>query len=295
MESSLKVLFAGCGDIGLRSIEQLGASNAWQALAMRRQPQLLPDGIDGMAGDIRDSHHLATILEQRSIDAVVVSLSPDEMSDEGYRSTYVEGAESIARAIELSRRSPALVAWVSSTGVYGQCLGEWVDESSEILPTSFRGRRLLEAERIVSRLAVPSVVIRFSGIYGPGRGRLIRQVKRGDIVSENPVHWTNRIHAEDCAGTIVHLLGRFFSGGRLESLYLATDHLPAPAHEVQSWLAGELGLPGKTSDMDNSAAASGKKSKAGNRRCRNQRLRQSGYEFRYPTFREGYRALLAAE
>ncbi len=295
MESSLKVLFVGCGDIAVRSIEQLGASNTWQALAMRRQPQLLPTGIDGVAGDVRDSVHLSTVLDQHSIDAMVVTLSPDQMSDEGYYSTYVEGAKSIVKAIGLSGRRPALVLWVSSTGVYGQCQGEWVDESSAVEPSSFRGKRLLEAESIVHGLNVPSVVVRFSGIYGPGRERLIRQVKSGEIVSETPCHWTNRIHSEDCAGTIVHLLGQFCSGAELQNLYVATDNLPAPAYEVQHWLANELGLPQEAGSAGNMTEAGSNKSKAGNRRCRNQRLRQNGFEFRYPTFREGYRALLSVE
>jgi nucleoside-diphosphate-sugar epimerase len=299
-ESSLKVLFAGCGDIALRTIQQLrhksgGMENrgmAWQPLAMRRHPRSLPADIASVAGDVRDARQLISILDGAPIDAMVVTLSPDQMSDEGYRSTYVAAATAIAEAIERCLQPPKLVLWVSSTGVYGQSQGEWVDELSVVNPGSFRGKRLLEAEDIIHHLPVSSVVVRFSGIYGPGRDRLINKVKNGDIAPEIPVHWTNRIHAEDCAGVIAHLLTQFFSGAAVDDLYVATDNLPVPAHEVQSWLASELGISTGSGPVRQAEAVGSDSARPGNRRCKNQRLRQSGYAFIYPTFREGYRALL---
>lgn len=311
MENSLKVLFVGCGDIGMRAIHQLqhlGVASVagidWKPLAMRRHPEALPADIDTLTGDVRDVEGLAGILNEHCVDAMVVTLSPDEITDEGYRNTYVEAAQAIALAIGKAQRSPRLVLWVSSTGVYGQCNGEWVDEASETMPTSFRGKRLVEAENKIASLSVPSVVIRFSGIYGPGRSRLINKVKNGDIAPDVPLQWTNRIHTDDCAGVIAHLLTLFFTGKQLEQVYLATDNQPVSAHEVQSWLASELGVkheenaPKKTGQQTTGLLGKtigkriGKKAAPGNRRCNNQRLVQSGYVFRYPTFQEGYRSLI---
>ena len=304
MESSLKILFAGCGDIGLRTITKLQAVDSdpmWQVLAMRRNQAKLPKGIDSVVGDVRDSDGLWKLLEDKGIYALVVTLTPSDMSDEGYRDSYVMAAQSIKAAVEKCSQPPSLIIWVSSTGVYGQSEGEWVDELAEASPTSFRGKRLLEAERIIDSLSVASVVVRFSGIYGPGRNRLINQVKRGELASELPVTWTNRIHAEDCAGVIAYLLGKFSRGKCLEKGYIATDNEPVPAHEMQHWLANEMGLePGdnsKGSEYSSSKNNSSEitqpiKPRAGSRRCSNQRLLKSGYEFLYPTYREGYRALL---
>jgi nucleoside-diphosphate-sugar epimerase len=299
MESSLKILFAGCGDIGLRTItklQEMDSEPVWQVLAMRRNLAKLPINIDSVAGDVRDSDGLWALLEDKGIYALVVTLTPGGMNDEGYRDSYVMAAQSIKTAVEKCSRPPSLIIWVSSTGVYGQSDGEWVGELAEASPTSFRGKRLLEAESIIDSLSVASVVVRFSGIYGPGRNRLISQVKRGELAPELPVTWTNRIHAEDCAGVIAHLLRKFSCGESLEKSYIATDNQPVPAHEVQQWLANEIGLESganyvasehRSSDMTQSI-----KPRAGSRRCSNQRLLESGYEFLYPTYREGYRALL---
>ena len=292
MESSLKVLFAGCGDIGLRTIRRLQSHQetfVWQALAMRRHIGGLPSDVEAVAGDFRDADGLVRLLDSSRIDALVITLTPDHMSDGGYRDSYVAGAQAVQLAIAQTTQPPSLVVWVSSSGVYGQSSGEWVDELTETSPTSFRGKRLLEAEKIIDDLPIASVVVRFSGIYGPGRSGLINQVRRGSIVSSEPVHWTNRVHSEDCAGIIAHLLDRYCRGESLEALYLATDNEPVPAYEIQSWLAGQLGV-------DVGADSSGQEAQAaprpGNRRCSNRRLRDSGYQFLFPTFREGYQAVL---
>ncbi|MDX2348980.1 MAG: sugar nucleotide-binding protein [Porticoccus sp.] len=286
-KSLLKVLFIGCGDIGVRTIQRLECSQdglVWQALAMRRHPERLSPNISSVAVDLKDTEALAGLLASRCFDAIVVTLTADQMTDQGYVDTYVAGAQALQSAIVQSGQSPGLVIWVSSTGVYHQSNGEWVDELSETNPSSFRGKRLLEAEQVIQQLAAPSVVVRFSGIYGPGRSRLISQVRQGAIAAAVPVHWTNRIHSEDCAGVLTHLLNRCGQGEALENLYLATDNEPAPAHEMQRWLAEQVGVePLETSEAR----------RMGNRRCSNQRLRTSGYLFCYPTYREGYGALLA--
>ena len=166
-------------------------------------------------------------------------------------------------------------------------------------PRSFRGKRLVQAEQLVSSLSksravdpnssIKSTVIRFSGIYGPGRNRLINQIRQGNIAPKDPVAWTNRIHSEDCAGVIVHLLEQHSQGKPLGSLYLATDDEPASAHKMQNWLAGELELNFSAKDKDKKNKQTGIFS---NRRCSNKLLKKSGYKFLFPTFREGYRLLL---
>ena len=301
MESSLKVLFAGCGDIAVRAIAQLNnlqSDSDWQTLGMRRNVAKLPAGIDAIAGDIRDRAYLQDLLATQNIDVLVVTLTPNQMSDEGYRDSYVVAAQSIESAVKACRQPPGLIVWVSSTGVYGQNSGEWVNESTETNPVSFRGKRLLEAENIISSLPIESVIVRFSGIYGPGRNRLINQIKKGEPVSEQPVSWTNRIHSEDCAGVIVHLLERFSRSEHLYPCYIGTDDEPVPAYEMRRWLAAEIGVqfnnvnqvePGGESHSSSDASSATDNS---GRQCSNQRLRDSGYEFLYPTYREGYRALL---
>jgi nucleoside-diphosphate-sugar epimerase len=161
-----------------------------------------------------------------------------------------------------------------------------VDETSETLPREFSGRRLLEGEELLVRGPFAATVVRMAGIYGPGRTRLIHQVRRGEAVCQTPEpRYTNRIHRDDCAGVLQHLM-RLSSP---EALYLGVDNEPADQAEVLRWLARQLGSPSPRSE---SRMPSGRESQS-NKRCRNSRLLQSGYSFRYPTFREGYKAMLA--
>jgi nucleoside-diphosphate-sugar epimerase len=141
---------------------------------------------------------------------------------------------------------------------------------------------VLEGEGIVRGAAVPHrVVLRLGGIYGPGRTRLVDRVRRGEATCPPEPTWTNRIHRDDAAGAIRHLLAL----DDPEEVYLGVDTDPAERCEVLTWLAERLGAP---------APRPGPASRRGNKRVSSARLQASGYRFRYPTFREGYGAMLDA-
>lgn len=301
----MKILFIGCGDIGLRAIRALPSGSlkfAWQAQAMRRNPLALPADIDAIRGDLCNTGDLLAVLDKSNVDAIVITLTPDHMSDQGYLDSYVAGARALKLALSKTENPPRLVVWASSSGVYSQTNGEWVDELSEVIPISFRGKRLLEAEKIIGSLStepllcngrpIKPLVVRFSGIYGPGRNRLIHQIKQGKIAAKEPTVWTNRIHSEDCARVIVHLLTRYAQNKPLESLYLATDDEPVSAHEMQHWLAKQMGvcILGDSDNKKNRQSAG-----LSNRRCSNKLLTKTGYKLAFPSFREGYLSLLKNE
>ena len=173
----------------------------------------------------------------------------------------------------------------TSTGVYAQSRGEWVDEESPTEPEHFSGKRLLEAEALLASSPFRGVALRLAGIYGPRRTRLIDRVRKGQAVIARVPRYTNRIHREDCAGAIDHIL-------ELEDpapCYVGVDDEPAEEAVVLRWLAGALGAP------EPRVAGRGEESarRGGNKRCRNDRLVASGYRFQFPTFREGYAATLA--
>jgi nucleoside-diphosphate-sugar epimerase len=174
--------------------------------------------------------------------------------------------------------------FASSTAVYAQSAGEWVDEASQTAPREFRGRILLEAEELVRTGPFPATVLRLGGIYGPSRTRLLDELRTGRARFV-PGRFTNRIHRDDAAGALEHL-------ARLpapEDVYLGVDCDPAEERTVYAWLAERLGAP---SPRAAEAEPSGRR--VGSKRCRNARLLAAGYRFRHPTFREGYAALLGA-
>jgi nucleoside-diphosphate-sugar epimerase len=221
------------------------------------------------------------------IDAVFYMASPGGPDDGYYRAAYVDGLSNLLAVLDRRGERPKRIFLVSSTAVYAQDDGSWVDESSPTEPTHFSGKRLLEAEELLRSCPFAATIIRFGGIYGPRRVRLIENVRAGRAVyRKSPPQWTNRIHRDDCAGVLQHLM-------RLErpaSVYLGVDCEPAEDGAVLRWLAGVLGAP--TPRAVRAGDPGLRSMRGGNKRCRNDRLVESGYRFRYPTFREGYRAVI---
>ena len=217
---------------------------------------------------------------------IVYCVSADGFTEESYRDAYVTGLANVIAAAAKGRARR--LVFVSSTGVFGQDDGSVVDESSPALPKGFSGRTLLEGEALLAGAPFEATAIRFSGIYGPGRDRLIRMVRSGSPVSaKSRAAITNRIHRDDCARAIVHLAGQ----PAVQPLYLGSDEAPTPMGEILDWIAARLGLPPPPVGEDNTQVLQ----RGGNKRISSARLRGEGFRFLHPTYREGFGAILAAE
>ena len=272
-----RILIAGCGDLGTE-LGRLLAEQGHTVFGLRRNPPSGTSPIQWFRADLTVTETLTDL--PGDLDLVFYLATPGAYEDEAYRRAYVQGLSNVLA--RLSATPPRRVIFVSSTAVYGQDDGSWVDESSPTRPTKFSGRRVLEAEEVLRASPIPGTVVRFGGIYGPGRTRMLRKVRAGDPVMDDPPWYTNRIHREDCVGVLEHVAGL----AAPDDLYLAVDNAPCTQAELTDWLCDELGLPRPP------RTSGGVKS---NKRCRNDRLRASGYRFRYPTYREGYRALIESE
>lgn len=272
-----RILIAGCGDVGSAlGLELIAAGHFVQGL--RRTINQLPAGIHGIAADLTDPTTLAGRLP--ACDILLYSAAASQHDEAGYRAAYVEGLRNVLEALPAR---PRHLFFTSSSGVYHQADDGWVDELSPVQPERFSGKVMLEAERLAHDSGMAATVVRFSGIYGPGRNHLINQVRSGVAAPASPVHYSNRIHRDDCAGILAHLVDRALRGESLEPLYLASDDEPAPLHEVMEWLAQQLGIE---------IRARRPIRRGGSKRCSNARLKASGYRFRYPDFRAGYGAIL---
>lgn len=275
-----KLLIIGCGDIGQRLAQQL-ALDSYQITGLRRHPPKDLPSLQYRACDATQAEQLSAILGSEQFSVIVISMTPAERSDAGYESAYVQTCRNLVTGLTHQQRQPRLILFVSSTAVYGQNDGNWVDEASPTVPEGFSGKRLLEAEQVIRQSGFVHCIVRFSGIYGPGRNRLIEQVKQ-QRASASP-HYTNRIHADDCAGVLAHLI-KLSCTQKLAPVYLATDSAPTPMIEVVSWIAGQLGRE--------DFLAPDAVNERGNKRISNQRLLASGYSLRYPDFRTGYAELI---
>jgi nucleoside-diphosphate-sugar epimerase len=280
MQQQEKLLILGCGDIGQR-LAQCLPQDAYEVTGLRRNPPEDLPFLRYQACDVTNAEELAEVLKQ-GFAVIVISMTPSERSDSGYERAYVKTCRNLVGILGTQSLKPRLLIFVSSTAVYGQLDGGWVDESSPTEPEGFSGQRLLEAEGIIQNSGYPNTIVRFSGIYGPNRNRLIEQVKQKRASAST--HFTNRIHADDCARSLAHLIELSRKGEKLHSVYLATDSAPAPMLEVVTWLAKQMGV---TEFLSEAAT-----NERGNKRCSNQRLLDSGFVFRYPSFKDGYAELI---
>ncbi|GAA0789522.1 SDR family oxidoreductase [Marinobacterium sediminicola] len=271
-----RVLIAGCGDIGTQLGLRLSATGA-QVFGLRRTINQLPDSIHGIAADLSNP---ASLVNLPACDYLFYTAAAKSADPEVYRATYVDGLRHLLEALP---DAPRHLFLASSTGVYHQHEHDWVDEQSPVQPDNERGRILLASEQLALNSGIPATVVRFSGIYGPGRTHLQRQVQAGIAAPAEPLHYSNRIHRDDCVGVLMHLLQRAEDGMTLKPLYLASDDAPTPIHEVMEWLAKQMGVKIKTRQPVR---------RGGSKRCSNRRLKASGYRFLYPDYRSGYASLL---
>ena len=273
------VLIAGAGYVGLALADILLAAGH-RVTGLRRAPPVAAGGLSWLAADATRPETLRDLPDD--LDAVVCALSPDGRNEDAYRRTYVEGTGNVAAALP-DRPLPFLL--VSSTGVYGEDGGAWVDEDTPPAPATATGRVLLEAEDGLLAARPGATVVRFSGIYGPGRTWLIDRVRAGRPVQADPPSYTNRIHRDDGARVLAWLLSRRLAGEDLPARLLASDDDPAPLAEVTAHIAELLDVPAPPAAPPDPEAGS-------NKRCRNARLRNLGYTFLFPSYREGYEDML---
>jgi len=287
-----KLLLLGCGDIAIR-LANILSNTEMKCYGMRRDISKLPGNIEGIQQDFTSLRGFNRQLE-KGFDVVVITLVPSERSEEAYRKMYVESLEAMVRSLESTTISPKFVLFVSSTSVYAQNKGEWISELSPTSPVTYSGQCIQSAETCILSSRLSSTVVRFSGIYGPGRRRLIQQVIDGDR-GENDNGFSNRIHADDCAEVLGHLIKKHLNDQTLEKIYLATDCQPVKTKQVKQWLAGTMGLEASSSQSLKKSRKGNSSISGINKRCSNKRLLDSGFKFSHPTYKDGYTCLLAEE
>lgn len=255
----MTVTIAGCGDLGIETGLRFAAVGH-RVVGLRRRAELVPSPIVGRAADLRRS--VPTIDPDTSV--LVVALAAGSRDVEEYRATYVDGLRNVLDGVDASGASPRVLL-VSSTSATGG---------------SATGDVLLEAEALLRSRVTDAAVVRMSGIYGPGRTRLVDQVRNG--AASDGSRMTNRIHRDDAAAALVHLAAL----DDLPPLVIGTDDEPVRLEEVYRFLAASLGV-----SLEVAPAAT----PGGGVPLSNAVLRSTGFAFTYPTYREGYRAVVAGE
>jgi nucleoside-diphosphate-sugar epimerase len=282
----MRVLIVGCGYVGLPlGVELVRRGHEVFGLHRSAGDSLKSVGITPLAADITRPGTLARL--PRDFDWVVNCSATGGGSVEDYRQLYLLGTRNLVEW--LAPGAPRYV-YTSSTGVYGQNDGALVDETSPTEPASETAKVLVETEQTllaaVRERNFPAINLRAAGIYGPGRGYLLKQFLRGEARLEGAgSRMLNMIHLEDLIGAIIAVLER----GRAGEIYNAVDDEPVSQLEVFKWLAAKLGQPLPPTVPEDAAAP--RKRGLTNKRISNQKLKtELGYAFKFPNYRSGYTA-----
>nr|WP_236621293.1 NAD-dependent epimerase/dehydratase family protein [Rhodopirellula sallentina] len=319
-----KLLIVGCGYLGMQ-VGKRAASKGWSVAATTRHRQaeiaaagFLPVRFDW--NDSRDLRQIARVIEQESIDRVLVSVSYDRNSKVDRFASQVDGFSRLLRVIDEatvrsqneatvrskngatkgSGNSGLDVCYISTTGVYHQTGGVWVDERSPTFPTRAGGQAHLRAE---SRMAacLPNstwTILRLSGIYGPGRVPRAADVRAGRPIASPPEGHLNLIHVEDAASAVMAAFARrIVAGGSdggccRERLYVVSDDSPVIRRQFYEEIAKQTGSPSPV--FVDPAEDSGVRFRSEtDKRIWNRRFKRDLVaKLRFPTYVEGLRSIL---
>ncbi len=285
-----KLLIIGCGDVARRALPAL--TTHYEVAALSRHPQDLPSGVKAIATDL-DSLE-TTDWRGFPADCVLHSAPPGDNGAIDARTRKLLAA--YADGGKLPRR----FVYISTSGVYGDCGGDWVDESRPVNPQSDRARRRVDAEnRLLAwgrATGVNVSVLRVPGIYAADR-LPVERLRRGTAAlrAEDDVY-TNHIHADDLAAICVAALERAAAGG----IYNASDDSELKMADYFDLVAGRAGLtpPPRISRAEarqkiNPALLS---FMSESRRLRNAKMKaELGVVLRYPTVYDGVPLMVKGE
>jgi len=284
-----RVAILGCGYVGLELGRQLQDDH--DVVGVRRSDDgiaaIEDAGFEAVRADVTDAESLSAVPDA---DWLVFAASSGGRGAEAAREVYVEGLRTAIDHFWSRADPPERLVYTSSTGVYGDHDGAWVDEETPLDPQTEKTEVLAEAERVARERPVEhgghGAVARLAGLYGPDRYRLERYL-------EGPVTagYLNMVHRADAAGAVRHLL----TEDHREEVVLVVDDEPVEKWALADWLAEQCDVPFPPKQTtaerlaDDSLSETAKRRIQTSKRCSNDRLRNLGYEFEYPTFREGYR------
>jgi nucleoside-diphosphate-sugar epimerase len=276
MTTDAPYLIIGCGYLGRR------AAALWRAEGKRvlaltrgRADDLRAIGVEAIIGDILKPDTLAGLPRAA---AVLCAVAPDRAAGATSREVYLDGLRNLLAALP----TPDRFVYVGTTSVYGQTDGRVVDETSPTEPVEESGQIALSGEELLRSIVPDAIVLRFAGIYGPGRVIRRAAVERGEPIAADPEKWLNLIHVDDGARAVVAAAER----GRPGETYLVADGSPVRRRDYYAFLAELLGAPPPRFTPPPRPDRT-------DRRASNRMMREGlGVEPTYPDYRTGLRISL---
>jgi len=279
-------LIVGCGYLGgrvARRWRETGLSVAAVTRNRQRTGQLAEIGLSPVVADVTDPASLSGLPAAQT---VLYAVGFDRSSGKSIEEVYVQGLANVLKALP---EPPDRFVYISSTGVFGQTDGSWVDESSPCQPRRAGGRACLAAEQLLqeSPLADRCVMLRCAGLYGPGRIPRLKDVESRTPIPANPDTPLNLIHVDDAADIVCEVA----QTKPPSQLYLVSDGHPAPRRDFYNCLAELKGLPAPAFAPPDAASGS-RRAGGANKKVSNRRLLDEvRSKLQYPSYREGLAAI----
>lgn len=272
-------LVVGCGYLGLR-VAQTWRANGRRvaALTRGRAADLAAVGLEPVVGDVTDPASLSAL---PAAGTLLYAVGLDRRAGRSMREVYVGGLANVLNQLAVAGRWPERFVYVGSTSVYGQTDGSWVDEASPTEPCEESGRVVLEAERVLWQKLPTAIVLRFAGIYGPGRVLRPQALLAGEPLVGDAEKFLNLIHVEDGVRAVLAAEER----GRAGATYLVADDTPVRRREFYARSAELLGGPPARFEPHPPGTAT---SAEANRRVSNRLIRaELGFEPLLPSYSDG--------
>ena len=283
----MKRLIFGCGYLGLPTAKRWVAAGdqVWAVTrGSGRISELLAAGVEPLLGDVTQPD---TLPELPAVDSVLFAIGMDRSKYSDIRMVYVDGLQHV---LERLPAATGQLIYVSSTGVYGDSAGQWLDENSEARPNRAGGHACLEAESLIrnSQFANRATILRFAGIYGGDRIPFRHAIENRDWSQLSGNGFLNLIHVADGARIIQSVAEQKLFG----ETFLVSDGNPVLRKDFYDALAAGLGT-GPIPWLDFVTEAEAATRNRGDKRISNLKLRQRvGDDFLVPDYLAGLRATL---
>ena len=281
-------LIVGCGYLGSRVAERWLAQGERVAVVTRsaqRASEFQRASYLPVVADVTDPASLERVRQLSEIHTVLYAVGYDRAAGKSRREVYIDGLGNLLDALPSTVER---LIFISTTGVYGQTDGSWIDEASPCQPASEGGRVCLEAESVLRRhsIAARAIILRMAGLYGPGRIPRREELMAGKPLTADPEAWLNLTHVEDAARVVLAVEAQV----EPPRTFLVSDGNPVMRREYYAEAARLLGAPPPVFAREEDRGPSDARGHT-DKRVNNARLiDEIGYQLQYPSYKEGLKA-----
>ena len=285
---SLRKFVVGCGYLGLRVARiwrDAGHTVYVTTRSDQRAGELMRQGFEPLVIEITAPNRLVSL---PAVDTVLYAVGFDRRAGVSREDVYCTGVKNVLQ--RLPRVNDRLI-YISSTGVYGQSMGEWVDEQSACQPTQEGGQVCLAAEELLqtSPFGGQSVILRLAGIYGPSRVPFLERLRNREAIPVVANGYLNLIHVEDAVAAVIAA-----ESANLPNLYVVSDGHPVLRRRYYESIARRLDVEATFADPDRSTSR-GQRGLSSKRVCNDRIVRDLQLTLQYPNYETGLDQILSSE